>query len=279
MPQTAFERELVTLDARKALWGSALGYATDGFDLLILGFMLREISTDLHLNAEQAVAFGIRRRLHEPDLFIARAKHKPQLTLRLRLLVKDQATTKVSLSLAVLCSVQNFGYYGVMVWLPSYLCERFGYSLTRSAAWTAATVAGMAFGIFTFGHIANRLGRRPTFFFYMLGAAIMVLGYSRLTDSFALLIIGAAMGFFVNGMLGGYGTLMSELYPTQVRATAQNVLFNLGRAVGGLGPVAVGAVALSYGFDVAIGVLALLYLIGMVVLCLFIPERRGVELA
>jgi hypothetical protein len=26
----------------------------DGFDLLILGFMLREISTDLHLNAEQA---------------------------------------------------------------------------------------------------------------------------------------------------------------------------------------------------------------------------------
>jgi transcriptional regulator with XRE-family HTH domain len=28
-------------DLRKALWGSALGYAMDGFDLLILGFMLR----------------------------------------------------------------------------------------------------------------------------------------------------------------------------------------------------------------------------------------------
>jgi MFS family permease len=28
----------------------------DGFDLLILGFMLREISTDLHLNAEQAAS-------------------------------------------------------------------------------------------------------------------------------------------------------------------------------------------------------------------------------
>jgi hypothetical protein len=36
------------------------------------------------------------------------------------------------------------------------------------------------------------------------------------------------MGFFVNGMLGGYGTLMSELYPTPARATAQNVLFNFG---------------------------------------------------
>lgn len=29
--------------ARRALWGSALGYAMDGFDLLILGFMLAAI--------------------------------------------------------------------------------------------------------------------------------------------------------------------------------------------------------------------------------------------
>ena len=51
------------------------------------------------------------------------------------------------------------------------------------------------------------------------------------------------MGFFVNGMLGGYGALISELYPTAARATAQNVLFNIGRAVGGFGPVVVGAMA------------------------------------
>jgi hypothetical protein len=43
--------------------------------------------------------------------------------------------------------------------------------------------------------------------------------------------------------------------------------------------IASAAVALSYGFDVAIGVLALLYLVDMVVLCLFIAERRGAELA
>src|ERR1700742_3406252 len=43
-------------EARKALWGSALGYAMDGFDLLILGFMLRAISADLHLTATQAAS-------------------------------------------------------------------------------------------------------------------------------------------------------------------------------------------------------------------------------
>ena len=40
--------------AWKALAGSALGYAMDGFDLLILGFMLSSISADLHLSATQA---------------------------------------------------------------------------------------------------------------------------------------------------------------------------------------------------------------------------------
>src|ERR1044071_6814080 len=40
--------------AMKALAASTIGYAMDGFDLLILGFMLRAISTDLSLTPPQA---------------------------------------------------------------------------------------------------------------------------------------------------------------------------------------------------------------------------------
>lgn len=101
----------------------------------------------------------------------------------------------------ILCSVQNFGYYGIMIWLPNYLSTRFGYGLTQSALWTAATIAGMALGIFLFGHAADRFGRRKAFLTYMLGAAVMVVVYSQLTTAGALLIGGAVMGFFVNGML------------------------------------------------------------------------------
>ena len=225
-----------------------------------------------------AVAYVIRRHLDEPEVFTARAHHQLPLFTRLRMLIDDRATAQVSLAMTILCSVQNFGYYGVMIWLPNYLCGRFGYSLTQSAIWTAVTVGGMIAGIWIFGHLADRLGRRPAFIIYMLGAAVLVIAYSRLTDAIALLVTGAIMGFFVNGMLGGYGALMSELYPTQVRATAQNVLFNLGRAIGGLGPVTVGAVTLWWGFPVAIALLALLYLLDLIVLLLFIPEKRGAEL-
>ena len=394
-------------EARKALWGSALGYAMDGFDLLILGFMLRVITADLHLTPTQGAslvtatlvgavfggfifgilsdrlgrvrvltwtivlfavftgfcalaqgywdlliyrtiagiglggefgigmalvaeawpaskrarassyvglgwqsgvlaaaivtplllpvvgwrgmfaigifpavaAYFIRRKLHEPEVFVANKAKDPDATFSLRQLVADKETIKTSLGMTILCSVQNFGYYGIMIWLPNYLSTRFGYGLTQSAVWTSVTIAGMALGIFLFGHFADRVGRRPAFFTYMLGAAIMVVVYSRLVDPTALLIGGAVMGFFVNGMLGGYGALISELYPTSARATAQNVFFNIGRAVAGFGPLAVGAVAAAYSFETAIALLALLYLFDIVALFLLVPERRGAELA
>lgn len=393
-------------EARQALWGSAVGYAMDGFDLLILGFMLRPISASLGLSPTQGAslvtatligavlggfgfgmlsdrlgrvrvltwtivvfavftglcalargygsllvfrtiaglglggefgigmalvaeawpadkrarassyvglgwqfgvlaaaivtplllpvigwrgmfaigvvpaiaAFLIRRTLHEPAIFVASAAGRGPALLSLGLLVKDAETTRISLGMVILCSVQNFGYYGVMIWMPNYLASRFGYGLTRSAIWTAVTIGGMALGIFLFGHIADRIGRRPSFLAYMAGATIMVVLYSRLTGPFELLVAGAVMGFFVNGMLGGYGALISELYPTAARATAQNVLFNIGRAVGGFGPVVVGAIAAAFSFQTAIALLALLYLIDIVALWTLIPERRGLAL-
>jgi MFS family permease len=368
--------------ARKALIASAVGYAMDGFDLLILGFMLRAISADLHLTPPQAgslvtwtlvgavaggilfgmlsdyygrvrvltwtillfavftglcalaqgywdllvyrtiaglglggefgigmalvaeawpakqraracsyvalgwrgmfvvglipgvVAFAVRWYVGEPKIFVERAKTARTMA-PLKMLVKDAATSKVSLGMLILCSVQNFGYYGVMIWLPSYLSTRFGFGLTQSALWTAVTICGMAFGIWMFGVFADKVGRRPALLTFQAGAFVMVLVYSQLTDANALLIGGAIMGMFVNGMLGGYGALLSELYPTEARATAENVLFNLGRGVGGFGPVVVGALVASYSFTIAIALLATIYLLDIVATLLLIPEKKG----
>jgi benzoate transport len=223
------------------------------------------------------IAFAVRLTVREPQIFLDRARER-RSAVPLGLLVKDAATRNISLGMLILCSVQNFGYYGLMIWLPSYLSTRFGYTLTQSALWTAVTVLGMAFGIWVFGQFADRVGRRPALFTFQAGAFVMVLVYSQLTDATALLIGGAVMGMFVNGMLGGYGALLAELYPTQARATAENVIFNLGRGVGGFGPFVVGALAATYSFTVAIALLATIYLLDILATAFLIPEKKGVPL-
>jgi MFS family permease len=223
------------------------------------------------------VAFAVRWSVPEPEIFLERAK-ATRGTMPLGLLIKDAATTRISLGMLTLCAVQNFGYYGLMIWLPSYLSTRFGYTLTQSALWTAVTVLGMACGIWVFGQFADRVGRRPALLTFQAGAFIMVLVYSQLTGPTELLIGGAIMGVFVNGMLGGYGALLSELYPTEARATAENVLFNLGRGVGGFGPYVVGTLAATYSFAVAIALLAMIYLVDIAATFFLIPERKGVPL-
>ena len=229
------------------------------------------------------VAWYLRVRLHEPEIF---SQKQTELSIQkisklesFKLLVKDNATTKVSLGIVVLTSVQNFGYYGIMIWMPNFLSKQLGFSLTKSGLWTAVTVCGMMAGIWIFGRLADKIGRKPSFLLFQLGAVISIITYSQLTDPTAMLVAGAFLGMFVNGMMGGYGALMAEAYPTEARATAQNVLFNLGRAVGGFGPVVVGAIVSAYSFSIAIAFLAVIYVIDMVATVFLVPELKGKELS
>ncbi|MBF1251196.1 MAG: MFS transporter [Haemophilus parainfluenzae] len=229
------------------------------------------------------VAWYLRTRLHEPEIFSQKqtelSTQKISKLESFKLLVKDKATTKVSLGIVVLTSVQNFGYYGIMIWMPNFLSKQLGFSLTKSGLWTAVTVCGMMAGIWIFGRLADRVGRKPSFLLFQLGAVISIITYSQLTDPTAMLVAGAFLGMFVNGMMGGYGALIAEAYPTEARATAQNVLFNLGRAVGGFGPVVVGAIVSAYSFSIAIAFLAVIYVIDMVATVFLVPELKGKELS
>ena len=229
------------------------------------------------------VAWYLRVRLHEPEIFSQKqtelSTQKISKLESFKLLLKDKATTKVSLGIVVLTSVQNFGYYGIMIWMPNFLSKQLGFSLTKSGLWTAVTVCGMMAGIWIFGRLADRIGRKPSFLLFQLGAVISIITYSQLTDPTAMLVAGAFLGMFVNGMMGGYGALMAEAYPTEARATAQNVLFNLGRAVGGFGPVVVGAIVSAYTFSIAIAFLAIIYVIDMVATVFLVPELKGKELS
>lgn len=229
------------------------------------------------------VAIVLRKRLHESPKFLEKARTDAESSTpkvkgnSLRLLVGNKKAVRVTIALIILTSVQNFGYFGIMSWLPRYLSTQFNLSLTNSSIWTAVTVVGMMSGIIIFGQLADRIGRRKTFWIFQTGAAVSVLAYSQITDPTILLAGGFIMGAFANGMLGGYGALMAELYPTEARATAQNVLFNIGRGIGGFAPIVIAVIASQFGFPFALGLLPAIYILAFFTMFL-VPERKGAEL-
>ncbi|MBB6117377.1 MFS family permease [Rahnella inusitata] len=222
-------------------------------------------------------SFLIRRTMGEPEAFVKSAStdNDGSLFSRIKLLFRDKATTKASIGIFILCSVQNFGYYGLMIWMPSYLSKNFGFSLTKSGLWTAVTVIGMTFGIWLFGILSDRFPRWKIFLIYQVGAVIMVVCYAQLSDPTLMLFAGALMGMFVNGMIGGYGGLISDLYPVRVRATAQNLLFNMGRGVGGFGPLVIGMLVAQVSFTAAITLLAAIYLLDIFATLFLLPKKQG----
>ena len=183
--------------------------------------------------------------------------------------------TVTTLSLTVMTSVQNFGYYGIMVWLPMILLKEHGLTTKSMSGWMIVTVIGMIAGIYVFGYLCDRLGRKVPYIIFYVCAAAMVYIYVNLGTPIALLFGGAFLGFFCNGMMAGYGTLLSENYTTDARSTAQNFIFNTGRAVGGFAPAIIGALAQSHGFSAAFALLSCVYIAAAVNVLLFIKDTRG----
>jgi MFS family permease len=82
------------------------------------------------------------------------------------------------------------------------------------------------------------------------------------------------VGFFGTGYFSGFAAIASELFPTEVRATAMGVSYNLGRGFGALAPLAVGWVATRHSFFAAFLLLAAAFVLAAA-LALLLPETKG----
>lgn len=244
------------------------------------------------------LAAWARHGLKEPPLWVKRQAYKKELAEKkkqgialtleeeeelkeakkfpLALLFDSPSKMLTTFALTIMTSVQNFGYYGIMVWLPMILLKEHGLTTASMSGWMIVTVIGMIAGIYVFGYLCDHFGRKKPYLLFYVCAAAMVYIYVNLGTPIALLFGGAVLGFFCNGMMAGYGALLSENYTTDARSTAQNFIFNTGRAVGGFAPVIIGTIAQTQGFNVAFVLLSGVYLAAAVNVLLFIKDTKGI---
>lgn len=222
-------------------------------------------------------AFIVRKNLDESPEWLAAQKNKKDSKKaekgKLVQLFETPRTAITTISLIIMATVQIAGYNGLMIWLPSMLQQSQGLSVSSSAIWTISTAVGMIVGMLTFGLFLDRFGAKRAFGVFLIASACAVFLYSYATGSVGVLIGGAIVGFFSNGMFAGYGALIGSLYPVQIRSTATNTIFNFGRAIGGFSPILVGYILQSYDMKVAMLYLAGLYCMSFIVMLMLKKEN------
>ncbi|GIM48015.1 MFS transporter [Collibacillus ludicampi] len=194
-------------------------------------------------------------------------------------LFSNKKLTITTIGLTIMCFIQNFGYYGIFTWMPTVLSQKYGYTLAKASGWLFISTVGMLVGILLFGILADKIGRKKTFALYYIGGTIYCVIYFFVFKDQTVLLWGSALlGFFVNGMMGGFGAILAENYVSEARSTAENFIFGTGRGLAGFGPALIGALAVGGNILGAMSLIFLIYPIGLLVMLTLVPETKGVKL-
>jgi len=193
----------------------------------------------------------------------------------------DLRRLTVAVTLMNACTM--FAWWGFNQWIPAYLSlpaadGGLGLSTRTMSGFIIAMQVGMWFGYVTFGFISDSIGRKRAYVMYVLTAAVLMLAYSITQRPAVLLMLGPIVAFFATGYFTGFGAITAEIYPTEIRATAQGFTYNAGRIGSAIAPWAVGRLAETSGFGAAFSLSAVAFVLAAV-MWIWIPETKGRALA
>ncbi len=143
---------------------------------------------------------------------------------------------------------------------------------------------GAALGMFGFGWLAQRIGRKPTFRIAFIAAFFSTAAvFWFLQDLWQIFVLVPIMGFCQLSLFAGYAIYFPELFPTRLRSTGTSFCYNVGRFVAALGPLGKSALEAIFAgvssdhvdrLRYAGVTMCLVFLVGLLVLP-FLPETHG----
>ncbi|MET7275163.1 MFS transporter [Streptomyces flaveolus] len=226
----------------------------------------------------------VRRSVHDaPEAAAARVRDpgKGSFTAIFRPRTADgPGLLRTTLFASLLSTGVQGGYYTLATWVPTYLKDERELSVVGTGGYLTFLISGAFLGYLTGGYLTDLLGRRRNIWLFALLSAVCILAYANIPSGAdtLLLVLGFPLGFCMSAIFSGFGSYLSELYPTAVRGAGQGFTYNTGRAVGAVFPTTVGFLADSWGVGGALVFGAIGYGIAALAL-LGLPETRGKELA
>lgn len=234
------------------------------------------------------LVFLIRKNLQESDIWEERRKLIREGKLSPDIIRKENRNKiallfstenrKIFIFCLVLAIFDMSAYWFTYSWMPGYLNRERAFTMAKSTEFMLITQLGGFLGYFSFGFVADWLGRRPAYSIYSVFMAfglLMITTFWNLIElhNYLILVFMFTVGFGT-GMFGGYGPLFAEIFPTKIRGTAMGTAFNLARGIQFFTPVVIAVVATSYGLSGGISIAALFALLtGLWIWTL--PETKG----
>jgi MFS family permease len=172
----------------------------------------------------------------------------------------------------------------INTWMPTFLATPLdaggaGQTVSNSSLLMFSTYFGSLFGYIAFGFVSDRLGRKKTFLLWIILASIFtVIQVNVATISvLAYIIVGIFQGATCNAMYAGFGPILAEMFPTNIRATASGIAYNGGRGVGSFAVTGVGVLFTSFAMQKVLMLLPILF-VGALICLLFLKESKGTSL-
>jgi len=179
---------------------------------------------------------------------------------------------------ASLGSIVLMGTWGSIQWIPSW-AHKLSNGAPGVREWVQiASAIGAILGNLFAAWLAEKIARRPAFFFLSLASLITcaILFRSDLHYGTAFLVWTFIVGGLTASFFGWLPLYLPELFPTRVRAAGTGIAFNAGRILAAGGALISGALLNRFHEDYArmLSVISLVYVLGLVVIW-FAPETKG----
>ncbi|MBD1539261.1 MFS transporter [Arthrobacter sp. S13_S34] len=239
-------------EGRKGLYGS-LWYATVVAGMVLatlLGYVLAQLmSPDIMIQwgwripflvggAAGLVALWVRSAMVETaDVSIGATSGKSVKHAGLKTLLAEYP--RETLRVIVLMAGAATAFYTFVSYMPTYLIKSVG--LPSSETFAVHTVALVVFMVLLplFGHLSDRIGRRPLVLVYSLGGAIAIYPLSlALTDRWLVtLLVDLTFLTLTACIFSVLAVIMTEQFPMRMRALGVGAPYNLSTAIfGGTAP-------------------------------------------
>jgi len=172
----------------------------------------------------------------------------------------------------------NFGYYGFVLWTPSFLVAQ-GLDLVRSFQFTLIMCFAQLPGYLAAALLIEKIGRKPVLTIFMAGTALAAWLFGHAGTQGETLAFGCLLYFFALGAWGCVYSYTPELYPTAVRGIGTGWAAACGRVGAFAAPLIVPALYARFGeetgFVSVFVVLTVVFLAVALVVLLFGIETKG----